>query len=332
VPGAAPGTPALTGADAGADAGAGAGAAAPRVSVILPAYNREGLVARAIDSVLAQGFRDFELIVVDDCSTDGTRAVLERYRGHPQVRLVLSEVNRGGGGARNMGIAAARGELIAFQDSDDVWLPHKLAAQVAAMDARPAAGLCYCGALYSAGPQSYYIPEPIFDRLEGDMTAEILKRNTTSTQTLVIRRAALDRAGPFDGSFRRYQDWDLMIRVAQVTEFLFLPEPMVVIFGTPGNISSVPVNDAVFRAVMLEKYAGLFAAHPGLRARHHYVIGRIWQKAGEPALARRHFRAAFRARPRLRPALAWLASHGRRQSSGAAAAAGAQRPASRSDR
>lgn len=302
----------------------------PRVSVILPAYNREDLAARAIDSVLAQSFTDFELIVVDDCSTDGTRAVLERYRGHPRVRLVLSDVNRGGGGARNLGIAEARADLIAFQDSDDVWLPHKLAAQVAAMDAAPAAGLCYCGALYSAGRQSYYLPRALFERFEGDMSAQILTHNTTSTQTLMIRRAALDRAGHFDASFRRLQDWDLMIRVAQVTEFLFLPEPLVVIFGTPGNISSVPVNDAVFRSVMLEKYAALFAAHPDLRAEHHYVIGRTWHKAGEHALARKNLRAAFRIRPQLRSGAALLVSLLSSLVSGRGT--GSQRPASKSDR
>ncbi len=114
----------------------------PRVSVILPAYNREALVARAIDSVLAQTYGDFELIIVDDASRDGTRAVLETYRDHPKVRLILSDVNRGGSGARNLGIEAAKGDLIGFQDSDDVWLPHKLAAQVAALDANPQAGLC----------------------------------------------------------------------------------------------------------------------------------------------------------------------------------------------
>ncbi|MFA9229779.1 MAG: glycosyltransferase family 2 protein [Microgenomates group bacterium] len=280
----------------------------PRVSVILPTYNRETLVARAIDSVLAQTFTDFELIVVDDCSTDGTRAILEQYRNRPQVRLVLSAVNRGGGGARNLGIEQARGDLIAFQDSDDIWLPHKLAAQVARLDAVPDAGLCYCGALHSAGNRSYYIPEPIFDQLEGDMAAEILKRNTTSTQTLVIRREVFEKAGMFDVRFKRYQDWDLMIRVAQATKFTFLPDPMVVICDTVGNISSVPINDAVFRSVLLEKYKALFAPYAVLRARHHYIAGRIWQKAGQLGKARAQFKAALRAKLGLKPALALLRS------------------------
>lgn len=282
--------------------------APPRVSVILPAYNREALVARAIDSVLAQTFQDFELIIVDDASKDGTRAVLERYRDHPKVRLILSDVNRGGSGARNLGIEAATGELIAFQDSDDVWLPHKLAAQVAALDANPKAGLCYCASLFSEGPRSYYIPEPVFERLEGDMAREILRRNTTSTQVLVLRRDVLDRAGPFDESLKRFQDWDLMIRVAQETEFVFLPEPMAIIFATPGNISSFVKNDAISRAAILSKYEHLFRNAPDHGARNHYITARVWQKLGDQASARPHLRAAMALKPGLKTALHQLRS------------------------
>lgn len=275
----------------------------PRVSVILPAYNRETLVGRAIDSVLAQTFADFELIVVDDASKDGTRRVLETYRDTPRVRLLLSDENRGGGGARNLGLEAARAPLIAFQDSDDVWLPHKLSAQVAALDAQPEAGLCYCGSLFSEGTRSYYIPEPVFDHLDGDMSAEILRRNPTSTQTLLIRREVLDRTGLFDPAFKRFQDWELMIRVAQATRFVFLPDPMVVICSTPGNISSVPVNDAIFRGRVLEKYADLFAKHPEFAARNHYIAARVWQKAGQPEKAAPHLAAAFRLKPDLKTML-----------------------------
>jgi glycosyltransferase involved in cell wall biosynthesis len=265
----------------------------PRVSVILPAYNRETLVARAIDSVLAQTYGDFELIIVDDASKDGTRAVLETYRTHPKVRLILSDVNRGGSGARNLGIAEAKGALIAFQDSDDVWMPHKLAAQVAALDANPKAGLCYCGSLFSSPDRTYYIPEPVFDRLEGDLSSEILRRNTTSTQVLLIRREVLDKAGHFDASLKRFQDWDLMIRVAQITEIAFLSEPMVVIFATAGNISSFVENDAIARAQILEKYQHIFRKSPKHAARNHYITGRVWQRLGQQTKARGHLRQAL---------------------------------------
>jgi glycosyltransferase involved in cell wall biosynthesis len=280
-------------------------APAPRVSVIIPAYNRETLVARAIDSVLAQTWQDFELIVVDDASKDGTRAVLEGYRDHPKVRLILSDVNRGGSGARNLGIEAARGALIAFQDSDDVWLPHKLAAQVAALEANPQAGLCYCGALFSEGSRSYYIPEAVFARLDGDMSQEMLRRNTTSTQTLLVRREVLAQSGPFDATLKRFQDWDLMIRIAQIAPLVFLPEPMVVIFATPGNISSFVVNDAISRAQILEKYRDLFAAAPEHGARNHYITARVWQKLGDQAKARPHLARALALRRDLR-SLVWL--------------------------
>lgn len=283
-------------------------AAAPRVSVILPAYNRETLVARAIDSVLAQTFTDFELIIVDDASKDGTRKVLETYRDHPKVRLILSDVNRGGSGARNLGIEAARGALIAFQDSDDVWLPHKLAAQVAALDATPQAGLCYCASLFYGEGRSYYIPEPVFERFEGDMSAEILRRNTTSTQVLLVRRDVLERSGPFDARLKRFQDWDLMIRIAQVTEFVFLPEPMAIIFATPGNISSFVANDAISRAAILTKYEHLFIKNPAHAARNHYITARVWQKLGEQAKARPHLQAAMRLKPGLKTALQQIRS------------------------
>lgn len=283
--------------------------ATPRVSIILPAYNRETLVARAIDSVLAQTFTDFELILVDDASKDGTRAVLETYRDHPKVRLILSDVNRGGSGARNLGIEAARGDLIAFQDSDDVWLPGKLAAQVAALDTHPKAGLCYCGSLFFEGTRSYYIPEPVFDRLGGDLSREMLRRNTTSTQTLVVRKSVLDQTGLFDASLKRFQDWDLMIRIAQITELVFLPEPMVVIFATPGNISSFVVNDAISRAHILEKYADLFAAAPEYGSRNHYVTARVWQKLGEQAKARPHLKKAWALKPNLRIPLKFLRTY-----------------------
>ena len=99
----------------------------PQVSVIIPTYNRAGCLREAVDSVLFQEFRGFELIVVDDGSTDGTSQLLRKYGGSIRV---LRQENRGVSAARNAGIAASRGELIAFLDSDDIWLSGKLACQV----------------------------------------------------------------------------------------------------------------------------------------------------------------------------------------------------------
>lgn len=285
-------------------------AGTPRVSVILPAYNRAALVGRAIDSVLAQSMGDLELIVVDDASTDDTAAVIEGYAARdPRVRLIRSKGNLGGGGARNLGVTQARAGLIAFQDSDDRWLPEKLDRQLAALEADPEAGLAYCGSLYyGPGPtqegRGYYIPEPVFAHLAGDMSVEVLRRNPTSTQTLLMRRDLFDRVGGFDPEFRRLQDWDLMVRLAQITRFAFTPEPLVIIYETPGNISSSVRNDALFRARMLEKYADLFARHPQMAARQNHVVGRHWTGLGEARRALPPLWRALAARPSLRGAAA----------------------------
>ncbi|TLN28536.1 glycosyltransferase family 2 protein, partial [bacterium] len=110
----------------------------PRVSVIIPSYNRADMVMDAVNSVLRQTFADWELIVVDDGSQDNTREVIAAVRDE-RVRYIYQD-NQGLPGARNSGIRAARGEYVAFLDSDDVFLPHKLAVQVTAMDARPELG------------------------------------------------------------------------------------------------------------------------------------------------------------------------------------------------
>ena len=111
-------------------------AAAPRVSVIVPVFNRAGSIPRALESVAAQTFQDYEIIVVDDGSTDGSADVVERL-GLARVRLIRSPQNRGAAAARNIGISAASGQWIAFLDSDDFWAPDKLAHQLAALEGAP---------------------------------------------------------------------------------------------------------------------------------------------------------------------------------------------------
>ena len=173
----------------------------PPVSVVIPAYNRAATIGAAIDSVLRQTFTDFELVVVDDGSTDGTLAAA-RAVTDPRLRVVAAPHNLGAAGARNLGVAEARGTWIAFQDSDDEWLPEKLARQMARL-ATPAPegagwgagwGGCYCGLLtvgaLDARPGARttlrYVPDPAVTRVEGDILEPLLVRNMISTQTLVV--------------------------------------------------------------------------------------------------------------------------------------------------
>src|SRR4051794_36269759 len=118
------------------------GEANPLVSVVIPAFNRAFILPEALDSVLAQTFKDFELIVVDDGSTDDTEEVLRPYVERRGVRF-LPQANQGPAAARNRGIEAARGKYVAFLDSDDLWLPIKLSVQIPRMEAHPEAVMSY---------------------------------------------------------------------------------------------------------------------------------------------------------------------------------------------
>ena len=176
------------------------------VSIVLPAFNRAGSIRMAVESVLQQSFSDFELLVVDDGSTDGTMAQLAEITD-PRVQLLANPRNIGASAARNTGIRAARGDWVAFQDSDDEWLPQKLAKQMERLAAEPGKAIaCYCGMAIVGAPENIpgsrttirYIPDQTIATVEGNLLEQLLARSFISTQTLVVRRTALLEIGGFD--------------------------------------------------------------------------------------------------------------------------------------
>ncbi|MFW5883131.1 MAG: glycosyltransferase family 2 protein, partial [Verrucomicrobiota bacterium] len=189
----------------------------PKVSVIIPTYNRKALLARAIESVQAQTFTDFELLVIDDGSTDGT-AELMAALDEPRLRYLQQPQNAGVAAARNRGLREARGRYIAFLDSDDTWLPHKLASQVEILDAAPeAVGLVYGGVEdVGADTTRTFLPEA-----EGRIFEALLLSNVVhaATITSLIRRSAILTAGFFDEQLPAIEDWDYWVRLARFFEF-----------------------------------------------------------------------------------------------------------------
>jgi glycosyltransferase involved in cell wall biosynthesis len=210
----------------------------PRVSIIIPTFNRSGLITRSIESVLNQSFRDFELIIVDDGSTDNTEAVVKSLPDE-RIRYIKRETNSGGSAARNVGIRQARASLIAFQDSDDVWMPDKLSKQLIALD-DPASspGVVYSGFLHIRGEKTMYLPGSKVVQKDGWIHGQLLLGNFISTQTALVRRESLDQAGYFDESLPRLQDWDLFLRLSKVCEFKCIDEPLVKAYYSSGSISS----------------------------------------------------------------------------------------------
>ena len=206
----------------------------PLVSVIIPAFNSARTIARAIDSVAAQRYERWEIVVVNDGSTDATREVAQ---GYPQVRLLDLEGNQGPSAARNAGIRAAKGEFIAFLDADDEWLPEKLERQVEVLLQQPRTGIIACeGFTIEDGCE----PQPLYPadvpRVTGpEAWRALMARAYIFTSATVLRRSVLDRAGLFNTDLAIGEDQDLWIRVACVSDVAFLPDRLVIKHQQPNG-------------------------------------------------------------------------------------------------
>ena len=273
------------------------GRGVPAVSVILPTYNRSRLLERAVRSVLAQSYGGLELIVVDDASTDDTAAVLATITDS-RLRLLSHRENQGASAARNAGIKAARGEFVAFQDSDDVWMPDKLQKQMAVFrDSDIGMGVVYHGLFRLDGTEARYSPPAGIARKEGDLALQILPKSFVTTTTLLVRRRLLVEVGLFDENLPRFQDWELVMRLARACRFRFLDEPLTIAFVTEESITHDQAAALEARRAILEKHEEHLAASPAAMAEHLYVVGHMTCLYNSPAEGRRYLRRAIGAHP-----------------------------------
>lgn len=208
----------------------------PAVSVVIPAYNAAWCVRKAIASVLAQTFPDFELLVVDDGSTDDTFDVLASYG---DAIRVIRQYNGGLSNARNAGIRESRGEFVAFLDADDWWLPDKLVRQVTLLRAEPGIGFDSTAArvedpdgrllnLWACTACTVPLLPRLFDA-NGDIAG--------SGSAVMVRRRLFDSVGGFDESLRSLEDVDMWMRLAAVTDYACIDEPLTVILKRPDSMS-----------------------------------------------------------------------------------------------
>ena len=193
----------------------------PLVSVIIPTYNNAALVSDAIESVLAQTYRNREIVVVDDGSTDDTASRLERFGA--KINLIRRE-HGGPAVARNAGIRASRGELVGFLDSDDVWRPEKLELSVPALLAGSEIGVVYTALrIHEMDTGRSYLLRQY--TMSGRMARELfIECRGVNTSTLLVRRSSLEAVGHFDEDLFRAQDWDMMIRLAEQFEYAHVQE------------------------------------------------------------------------------------------------------------
>jgi glycosyltransferase involved in cell wall biosynthesis len=272
----------------------------PTVSVVIPAYNRAASIRAAIESVLRQTWQDFELLIVDDGSTDGTLEAAAQV-ADPRIRLIENPRNMGAAGARNTGVAEAQGTWVAFQDSDDEWLPEKLAKQMGRLEADRRYVGAYCGLLTLGGLdprpgerlQLRYVPDPKITPTDGDILVPLLRANMISTQTLVVRREIILELGRFDEDTTPIEDWDFVLRLVCRGPIAFVDEPLVHQRFSGNSITRNMAQRLTSRMRLVEKNLALFERHPALLARQYHIIANGHAAAGDLGQARRYLARAW---------------------------------------
>jgi glycosyltransferase involved in cell wall biosynthesis len=209
----------------------------PRVSVIIPCYNTAQFVAETLQSVFSQTYKDYEVVVVNDGSPDTPE--LERAIAPWRDRITyIHTENCGLAGARNNGIRASRGELVALLDSDDIWKPNYLAVQVCKLDEDPEADIVYPNAeVFGEGPSTHYLPS------KGPVTyTSLIDESCVVMVSVLARRTALQRAGLFDASLRSCEDFDMWLRCLKTgSRIIYHREVLLRYRRRPDSLSADPI-------------------------------------------------------------------------------------------
>lgn len=294
----------------------------PLVSVIMPAYNTARYIREAIDSVLDQDYGNKELIVIDDGSTDGTLDILRSYGDRLQL---ITQQNQGSAVARNAGLAAARGDYIAFLDSDDAWLPGKLSLQVRYLQDHPDIGMIYARwQVWKPDATGRFAPATsvaetlmtdgmpavpgIVDEQSGWLYNRLLFTSLLHTITVLARRELVETVGRFDADLKRGQDYDYWLRTSRVTEIRQLDQVLALyrVHGE-GCVTKWPhenyeklVVEGALRRWGLEGPTGERTSSSAIERRLGeicFTFGYYHYWEGSPQLALRSFREALRHRP-----------------------------------
>jgi len=194
----------------------------PLISIITPTFNRERTIPLAVESVLAQSYGNWELLIIDDGSRDSTRERLSSYLEDDRIQYFFQE-NQGQSIARNLGLEHARGELVCFLDSDDLWVPEKLEQQVALMKAHPEVDVLHSDEIM-IDEEGHELSRKNMRRYSGRIARQMLADNSVSINTVMARRACFDAMGGFSGRYAVADDYDIWLRFSARFTFLYVPE------------------------------------------------------------------------------------------------------------
>lgn len=273
----------------------------PLVSVIIPTCNSAHYLPATLDAVFAQTWRDFEVLVVDDASTDDTEASLSPYR--ERIRLLRRDERGGPARARNQALREARGEFIAFVDADDLWLPSKLERQVAWLQEHPDDAVVFTdySVFDEAGCLSESKKEECGGIPQGRIFHDLLFGRFVAMSTVMLRRSCLDKVGLFDEELTGAEDYNLYLRLAHDYSFGFLDEVLLDKRWHEGNLSHNYGQMCGDEIINLRKIAALFPDTPlpmrRLHAHTYFRFGHYDFSAGRFDIARTRFAQTIRQTP-----------------------------------
>lgn len=215
----------------------------PKLSVLIPTYNRAHFLPETLDSVLGQTFRDLEVLVVDNASSDGTAELMESYVSRdPRVKYIRKPVNKGVMDSYRLGLQNSSGEYQAFLDSDDTMLPNRLEKQVKILDQRPDVSLVFTGYYYTDAQGRKLRKSPIYP--DHNHLDQLLLSCFIQWNTIVMRRTALNATGPFDDSLSHSWDWDFLLRMLLGgSKFVGIQEPLNTYRMHPNNLTRNTANE-----------------------------------------------------------------------------------------
>ncbi|MCK4786748.1 MAG: glycosyltransferase [Desulfobacteraceae bacterium] len=270
----------------------------PTVSVIIPTYNRAHVLGRSIQSVLNQTFQDFELIIVDDGSTDDTETLVNRLRSK-KIKYIRHQVNQGGSVAPtpNTGLRLAKGDYIAFQDDDDEWIPEKLERQMKVMcTAPPEVGVVYarCTKYDSLGN---YIPPLKVAKKEGYLFKQLLNECYIQWTTALIKKECFNKVGLINESMLYARDWEFLLRVSQHYQFLYIDDPLVIIYELPESRRLKHERLIVDIQRILEMYFPQIKQDRKVLAKYYYHIARLSCMLGRIGQGRHYYLKSLKAYP-----------------------------------
>jgi glycosyltransferase involved in cell wall biosynthesis len=286
----------------------------PKVSVIIPTHNRAHFLPGAILSVLNQTFQDFEIIVVDDASSDNTSEIVAAFNDE-RIRFFRHDTNKGGSAARNTGILNSKCDYIAFLDDDDEWLPEKLAKQMDILLASPPeVGCVYTGYVMVDRTSGRVIDQRLPTK-RGNLYKDLLMTNCVAggTSSALLRKNCLQKVGLFDENLPRSQDFDLWLRMAKVFLFEYVPEPLFKYYIHENRISTNLDAQSRGLEIVVKKYRDLPLSKTGY-SKEYMSLGVMFclagnAKEGRKALVKSIKMAPFRIKPYSYLCLSVLGAH-----------------------